>query len=948
MRRVSLIVAVLAAAAIVGHEAAANRRRLSGRGSPLAVFGRSVAYLQLNLGNPIELFSADDRDNSNAFYRTYTNAPSVAIAPDGSILSAVRRAASHATADDAITLVRNRAGYGLAWDDRRSEVTFSNMATVQEFAAITTIADRMWMIGTDATLGGSTPRECWTAYSDDSGVTWTSPDATRVRASSHATKTYNIPRPGSHFTTCVNTGIYSANNGDLVSVIYWNDTSQTRYIAGMIRSTDNGVNWTVSATIADMGSLGTQLQFEEPGCLRIPSTSTHVCLLRVDNGPNPSIPDPNTGDIMMTRSTDDGATWSTPVTVFQGRGTPAILRLTNGTMIAATRSRGQTSGSDTTGFRGVLYYSLNDGVTWTYSGEFQNPIDGPDEMYGGSYQGAGMVEVRTNVAGVMSAQEVVATANTNSGLFWSEISPGLPNPDDFDYSASALMFPSDGSADLNMGTNDLLNGASAWTMTVWFRKEARVSVTPWVAADEVLIARNTAGQRHLDVRFQTSRAMQVLFGATLSTLATWTTGTNRTWLNNSQRTVLTLVFDGSGATNAERFRVYADGVEVTSEGTFSGTIPATMTAPTSTPWMIGSITGSNRLRNTAVDTLAIWPGTIATPSDALALWANGSPIDVGGSLLGPPAVLHQFDGTTDNTGTDTSWAVASQTGTFTYRTRSYARRYAPPMTIGNIAGTRAASPSAVMSLAVNAGDPLDSGNKTVCAWMYTNTDGVDFEGLAYRQGGSAPNQEPFYLLVDPLGICNGGVFPGAVQTYTFGIGQQGHGVAARCSSYDTSGTPHFICGRYAQDLTVTATRGFGSVFVDGVDETIRYSTGFAVPATTGNEVPATITNFTTALNVSGLRNDIAGVGNAGMDTLMYFNEALTDAEILALYCATLDTRAHVTACDGVTATPYSTISGHANFVELWNFDNDAARGRSFTRANDLGNEANSEAAPALP
>ena len=946
MRRLWQVTAVGALVLGLGicaaEQADASRRRYNGRGKPSMT--NLPSFLRLNLGTPQELFSADDRNNSNAFYRTYSNAPSVAIAPDGSILAAVRRAASHATADDAVALIRNQRGHGLSWDDRRTEVTYSNDASYQEFAAISTIGDRMWMVGTNATLGGSTPRECWTAYSDDSGVTWQSPNPALVRPG-HATKTYNIPRPGSHFTTCVNTGIYEADNGDLVDVIYWNDTAQTRYIAGMIRSTDNGVTWTVSATIADMGSLGTQLQFEEPGCLRFPNTATHLCLLRVDNGPNPSIADPNTGDIMMTRSTDDGATWSAPVTVFQGRGTPAILRLDDGTLIATTRSRGQTSGSVTTGFRGVMYYSQDSGTTWSYGGEFQNPIDGPDEMYGGSYQGAAMVQLRSNVAGIISTQEVTSTANANSGVFWQEVSTTSEDPPTYDYSPSALMFPSDGSADLNFGTNDLLNGATSWTISFWFRKEARVSVTNWVAADEVILARSTAGQRHLDIRFQTTRSMQILIGATLSTLATWTAPTNVAWLDNSQRTVLTIVYNGAGATNADRLRIFADGDEVTSAGTFSGTVPANMTTPTSTPWMVGSITGSNRLRNTALDTFAIWPGVRARPEDAISLWSYGIPIEVGTTLLGPPAVLHQFDGSLDNTGTDTTWGPPTVTGSFTYRTRSYSRRYAPRPTFGNISGVRRTAGGVSMDVGVTAraadGEVnIDAAEYTVCAWMYTIGDGVDFEGLAYRQAGSGAGQEPFYLLVDPVAGCNGGTFPGAVQTYTLGVGQQGHGVYADCDSYDTTGTPTFVCGRFEQTLTGTA--GAASVLVNGVDRTVRYSTGRAVPATAGNEIPPTIAPITTPLHVANIRNN----GSAGMDTLIFYNCPLSDAEVFAAYCATQTH--HTTECDAITVNARTAITGHSCFVDLWDFDNTSNLGLSYSGTRDLTNGGNAEAAPALP
>lgn len=261
----------------------------------------------------------------------------------------------------------------------------------------------------------------------------------------------------------------------------------------------------------------------------------------------------------------------------------------------------------------------------------------------------------------------------------------------------------------------------------------------------------------------------------------------------------------------------------------------------------------------------------------------------------------------------------------------------------NEGGVRRTSGGTYMELAVNAGDALDlsaeteGAGYTICSWAYTVGDGVDYEGVAFRLGGGGVGQEQFYLLVDPVVYCAGG----ANQTWTLGIGQTGHGVFADCSSYDTSGTPQFVCGRYT--ATLTSSAGAGAIFINGVDRTARYSTGRPIPATPGNEVAPTVPPLTAPLRVANLRNN----GDAGMDTLAIFNCPLTDAEILAAYCATQPSP-RAAACSGVNANASTAIRSHSCLVDMWRFDDAANLGASETGLHDLGNTTSAEAAPDLP
>jgi hypothetical protein len=275
------------------------------------------------------------------------------------------------------------------------------------------------------------------------------------------------------------------------------------------------------------------------------------------------------------------------------------------------------------------------------------------------------------------------------------------------------------------------------------------------------------------------------------------------------------------------------------------------------------------------------------------------------------------------------------------RDRRVVARSAAPEPWPNIGGVRRASGGVSMDVAVSAGSGVDSPEYTVCAWVATVGDGIDFEGIAWRQAGGGVGQEPFFLLVDPVEGCDPeGDFPGEFQTYTLGVGQQGHGVYAECDSYEITGEPTFVCGRFEQTLTGTA--GAASVLVNGVDRTVRYlSTGRAVPATPGNEIPATIAPITTPLRVANIRNN----GNANMDTLIFYDCPLSDADVRRAYCSTGGSGA---TCTGVTPSASAAVFAHECFVDAWLFDDPGSLGDSYSGTRDLTDGGNGEAAAAVP
>lgn len=505
-------------------------------------------------------------------------------------------------------------------------------------------------------------------------------------------------------------------------------------------------------------------------------------------------------------------------------------------------------------------------------------------------------------------------------------------------------------------TADLLaDGATEFTAMVDITANTPSQAGTILERDDVL-----GLDRQISIAYTTSRQITVRIADATMGVGQWPSDATRDEVTTS----------GTAMTAGSRYRViirYADsGVRVwwapltsstdgdsttvVTVGTFTeqttsttGSIPAALTTSGGT-WTVGrrvNGTTTTGLRSAQLngDGVVLWSSAIDATTEHLA--EVGGAQDVFHTSLGTPVAVFRFRGAsvvetqTMGAATMSGLALSSQFVT----PPGYAAPQREAMS-ANGGGVRRTAGGTYMDVAVSSGSALDTAEYTVCAWMYTIGDGVDFEGLAFRQAGGGVGEEPFYLLVDPVAGCNGGTFPGAVQTYTLGVGQQGHGVYADCDSYDTTGTPTFVCGRFEQTLTGTA--GAASILVNGVDRTVRYSTGRAVPATDGNEIPATIAPITTPLRVANIRNN----GDAGMDTLIYFNCPLEDADVFDVYCAT--SRIPTDECASNHAGWASAVTGHTCYVESWRFDDAGDLGASDTGLWDLGNTANAEAAPALP
>jgi len=111
----------------------------------------------------------------------------------------------------------------------------------------------------------------------------------------------------------------------------------------------------------------------------------------------------------------------------------------------------------------------------------------------------------------------------------------------------------------------------------------------------------------------------------------FTASNYRTYITQGAWHHIAFVFDGSGATNADRAKIYVDGSSLS--GTYSNTIPTTI--PSITDWYLGK--GSyNVYYNGLMDEMALWVGTALSASDIQALYGNGS---LGTGVVGDPESL---------------------------------------------------------------------------------------------------------------------------------------------------------------------------------------------------------------------------------------------------------------------------------------------------------------------
>lgn len=171
-------------------------------------------------------------------------------------------------------------------------------------------------------------------YSDDDGVTWSSP----------ITITNSFT-----YWAITSAPVVELANGDLLAPLYGLDDgdSDTRRSCRVSISTDAGATWSHHADIADGPTFGRTLG--EPQ-LTVLANGDLLCMIRSDADTS------GANLIHRSISTDDGATWPTPAVAFTGSGRPAVKQRGDGTIVCMHRSP--------VGDR-CRFKSSIDGVYWT-------------------------------------------------------------------------------------------------------------------------------------------------------------------------------------------------------------------------------------------------------------------------------------------------------------------------------------------------------------------------------------------------------------------------------------------------------------------------------------------------------------------------------------------------------------------------------------------------------
>lgn len=276
--------------------------------------------------------------------------PGFIVAPNGDLVMSYRRGEAHAGANGSVVVRRSTDG-GATWT---AEQTVASSASYDyRGGGLARLSDgRLAMtLGRQLTGQLDTPDGAEVTFSDDNGVTWSTPVLIDMP---HTVMGFSQSR------------ILELPGGDLI-VPTWgrsNGASFTRS-ATVSRSTDGGATWSHLATIGDGPT--DSLWYNEAEIVRVDGGRL-VAIIRVHTS----------GDVRSWRrsvSDDNGASWTTPVTVENNcSGHPRPIRLPDGRLIAAWRRELET------GHPGYVVTSDDGGVTWTQVQQL-TPTTGNEYVY---------------------------------------------------------------------------------------------------------------------------------------------------------------------------------------------------------------------------------------------------------------------------------------------------------------------------------------------------------------------------------------------------------------------------------------------------------------------------------------------------------------------------------------------------------------------------------------
>jgi sialidase-1 len=235
-------------------------------------------------------------------------------------------------------------------------------------------------------------------------------------------------------------GVIKTNNGTLIAVydVRYNTSRDLpgHIDVGMSRSLDDGNSWEPMRIIMDMGAPHENNGVGDPAILYDPNTNTIIVAAlwskgnRSITGSKPGLSPDSTGQLVLSTSTDDGVSWSTPFSItpqvkdpqwhlfFQGPGTGIVMK--NGAFVFAAQYWDEQKVPYST-----LIYSEDKGKTW--KGGIKGPVANTTEAQLVEIKpGTLMINMRDN----RGSYRTVATTH-DMGQHWamhSSSRKGLPDP----------------------------------------------------------------------------------------------------------------------------------------------------------------------------------------------------------------------------------------------------------------------------------------------------------------------------------------------------------------------------------------------------------------------------------------------------------------------------------------------------------------------------------------
>lgn len=303
--------------------------------------------------------------------------PGFTVCADGSFFCCYRKGTHHnepPTSTAGILKAKRSTDQGLTWGSEYTIWTAPAGFEVRDSMAATLSDGRVAVTFNRNDYPGYNPTS-FVMFSSDLGVTFGTP----VQIISTGLLAYP---PGEGLA--MEGPIVELPSGDLLVAVYSVRPGGTRLSSIVLKSTDDGATWADLALIAN-GDAESQ-DYMEPILLLL-DTGELLCGLRRESD----------GKIYLSRSSDNGATWSAPRFMFSGSGRPVMTQASNGAVVCAYRS---TATNDS-----AMRTSWN--RCWSWEPEFRFDAD----LFRITY--AQMQPVATGVIGCLYGMEETSAADSS-------------------------------------------------------------------------------------------------------------------------------------------------------------------------------------------------------------------------------------------------------------------------------------------------------------------------------------------------------------------------------------------------------------------------------------------------------------------------------------------------------------------------------------------------------